>query len=190
MRNLLTVTALLISVTGIFVSLAREELRCQLGLQSAECAGRVEQLQPSSSTATAQEPTQELKKTESPRHPGQMLMEKLPTAEQVRNIIAPSSTETTSGQKAIQKPTRTEPKTLPPVGEETPPIAPPAQEKMPAETSQETAQTSPETASNAPAELSPSGATQPSAIQPSAPPLAPDGQPIPVIPPETHTSQP
>ncbi|MEB3312358.1 MAG: hypothetical protein VKJ02_19200 [Snowella sp.] len=37
MRNVITVVALMVSIIGIFVSLAREELRCRLGLQSAEC---------------------------------------------------------------------------------------------------------------------------------------------------------
>jgi len=37
MRNLLTLAALLLSTTGIFVSLAREELRCRLGLSSTAC---------------------------------------------------------------------------------------------------------------------------------------------------------
>lgn len=37
MKNLITVIALLLSMTGIFVSLAREELRCRLGLSSNEC---------------------------------------------------------------------------------------------------------------------------------------------------------
>ncbi|MEB3189334.1 MAG: hypothetical protein VKL42_03205 [Snowella sp.] len=37
MRNAITVVALLISMTGIFVSLAREELRCKLGLNSTDC---------------------------------------------------------------------------------------------------------------------------------------------------------
>ncbi|WP_353673480.1 hypothetical protein [Synechocystis sp. LKSZ1] len=35
MKNTLTVVALLLSITGIFVSLAREELRCRLGLAEA-----------------------------------------------------------------------------------------------------------------------------------------------------------
>ncbi|MBD2652533.1 hypothetical protein H6G45_03265 [Synechocystis sp. FACHB-383] len=37
MRNALTIFALLLSSTGIFVSLAREELRCRVGLSSTEC---------------------------------------------------------------------------------------------------------------------------------------------------------
>ncbi|MFM8295264.1 MAG: hypothetical protein ACKN9E_12055 [Microcystaceae cyanobacterium] len=180
MRNLLTVTALLISVTGIVVSLAREELRCQLGLQSAECAGRVEREQPSA--ATAQEATPERVTTRGNRNPAQMLIEKLPTAEQVRNVITPDSPEATQGQKAIQKPT--EPKALPPVGEETQPIAPPAQEKITPEPSQETAKTPSETISETPGQSS----VEPS-TQPSAPAIAPDGQPIPVIPPENQSSQ-
>ncbi len=41
MRNLITVVALIVSITGIFVSLAREELRCRLGLQSSECRSSI-----------------------------------------------------------------------------------------------------------------------------------------------------
>lgn len=41
MRNLITVIALIVSITGVFVSLAREELRCRLGLQSAECRSSI-----------------------------------------------------------------------------------------------------------------------------------------------------
>ncbi|ACK67968.1 conserved hypothetical protein [Rippkaea orientalis PCC 8801] len=37
LRDVITTCALLVSVTGIGVSLAREEMRCYLGLQSAEC---------------------------------------------------------------------------------------------------------------------------------------------------------
>lgn len=37
MRNMLTLMALMISSTGIFVTLAREELRCRLGFSSTEC---------------------------------------------------------------------------------------------------------------------------------------------------------
>jgi hypothetical protein len=37
-KNLLTLVALFVSVSGIAVSLAREEVRCYLGLDSSECA--------------------------------------------------------------------------------------------------------------------------------------------------------
>ena len=37
MRNFVTVIALMVSMTGIFVSLAREELRCKLGLSEEAC---------------------------------------------------------------------------------------------------------------------------------------------------------
>jgi hypothetical protein len=37
-KNLLTLVALFVSVSGIAVSLAREEVRCYLGLESSECA--------------------------------------------------------------------------------------------------------------------------------------------------------
>ncbi|AIE74801.1 MULTISPECIES: hypothetical protein [unclassified Synechocystis] len=43
MRNVLTVFALLLSGTGIFVSLAREELRCRVGLSSTECPPAIAQ---------------------------------------------------------------------------------------------------------------------------------------------------
>jgi hypothetical protein len=43
MRNALTVFALLLSSTGIFVSLAREELRCRIGLSSTECSPAIAQ---------------------------------------------------------------------------------------------------------------------------------------------------
>lgn len=46
MRNLLTLVALLLSTTGIVVSLAREELRCRLGLSSAECVATEQQGNP------------------------------------------------------------------------------------------------------------------------------------------------
>lgn len=38
MRNTIAMLALLISISGIFVSLAREELRCKLGLNSLDCS--------------------------------------------------------------------------------------------------------------------------------------------------------
>lgn len=45
MRNFLTLVALLLSSTGIFVSLAREELRCRIGLSSSECSPSLAQPQ-------------------------------------------------------------------------------------------------------------------------------------------------
>ncbi|MGL5033715.1 MAG: hypothetical protein ACRC6M_07935 [Microcystaceae cyanobacterium] len=46
MRNLITAFALLVSLTGVFVSLAREELRCKLGLNSEECAKALQKTEP------------------------------------------------------------------------------------------------------------------------------------------------
>ncbi|MBE9175206.1 hypothetical protein IQ225_07600 [Synechocystis salina LEGE 06155] len=45
MRNTLTIFALLLSSAGIFVSLAREELRCRVGLSSTECPPAIAQPQ-------------------------------------------------------------------------------------------------------------------------------------------------
>jgi hypothetical protein len=47
MRNFVTVIALMVSTTGIFVSLAREELRCKFGLSSEDCQPSVENLKKS-----------------------------------------------------------------------------------------------------------------------------------------------
>lgn len=44
MRNFVTVIALMVSMTGIFVSLAREELRCKLGLSAEACQSSAEKL--------------------------------------------------------------------------------------------------------------------------------------------------
>jgi hypothetical protein len=37
MKNLLTLIALFVSTSGILISLAREEVRCYLGLESLKC---------------------------------------------------------------------------------------------------------------------------------------------------------
>jgi hypothetical protein len=47
MRNVVTVIALMVSMAGIFVSLAREELRCKFGLSSEACQPSVENLKES-----------------------------------------------------------------------------------------------------------------------------------------------
>ena len=47
MRNFVTVIALMVSTTGIFVSLAREELRCKFGLSSEACQPSAENLKKS-----------------------------------------------------------------------------------------------------------------------------------------------
>jgi hypothetical protein len=45
MKNLVTVIALIVSMAGIFVSLAREELRCRLGLSAEACQPSAENLE-------------------------------------------------------------------------------------------------------------------------------------------------
>ncbi len=60
-RDVLTACALLVSVTGIGVSLAREEMRCYLGLQSTECSkSEVKVLSPKSSSDQETSPTTEI----------------------------------------------------------------------------------------------------------------------------------
>jgi hypothetical protein len=45
MKNVVTVIALMVSMAGIFVSLAREELRCKLGLSAEACQPSAENLE-------------------------------------------------------------------------------------------------------------------------------------------------
>lgn len=47
MKNVVTVIALMVSMAGIFVSLAREELRCKLGLSAEACQPSAENLKKS-----------------------------------------------------------------------------------------------------------------------------------------------
>lgn len=54
MRNVVTVMALLISVGGIFVSIAREEMRCYLGLAN-ECGLQEKTTFPNSTPEAARE---------------------------------------------------------------------------------------------------------------------------------------
>ncbi len=56
MKNWLTILALMLSSTGIFVSIAREELRCRLGLSSMACALPITQMQPESNKNASPEP--------------------------------------------------------------------------------------------------------------------------------------
>ena len=51
MKNFVTVIALMVSMTGIFVSLAREELRCKLGLSGDACRSSTEKFQESPKTS-------------------------------------------------------------------------------------------------------------------------------------------
>ncbi|MEB3227255.1 MAG: hypothetical protein VKJ27_02640 [Synechocystis sp.] len=53
MRNVLTLIALLLSSTGIFVSLAREELRCHLGLSSTACVATDQPFAPNQAVKTS-----------------------------------------------------------------------------------------------------------------------------------------
>ena len=55
MRDFITVTALLVSLSGIAVSLAREEVRCYLGLNAEPCQVKETQSPGSSPPSTASE---------------------------------------------------------------------------------------------------------------------------------------
>ena len=55
LRDIVTTCALFVSVTGIGISLAREEMRCYLGLQSTECpASQMKSASPSSGSEVTQ----------------------------------------------------------------------------------------------------------------------------------------
>ena len=60
MNNILPILALLMSVSGIAVSLGREEVRCHLGLESAACPQEEQKTSedtPATTPATAPETT-------------------------------------------------------------------------------------------------------------------------------------
>ena len=59
MRNLLTLVALLVSVSGIAVSLAREEVRCYLGLESVKCLA-TEKSQPTQRVTESKPPEEKV----------------------------------------------------------------------------------------------------------------------------------
>lgn len=52
MNNILPILALLMSVSGIAVSLGREEVRCHLGLESAACPQEEEKTSEDTPTTT------------------------------------------------------------------------------------------------------------------------------------------
>lgn len=58
MKNAVAVMALLLSTGGIFVSLAREEMRCYLGLAN-DCGVQERTISPQPNTEAAKEPEQE-----------------------------------------------------------------------------------------------------------------------------------
>ncbi|MFM1841590.1 MAG: hypothetical protein RLZZ490_321 [Cyanobacteriota bacterium] len=97
MRNVLTLVALLLSSTGIFVSLAREELRCRLGLSSTECMATEQPASPSQETTITGDRQVNLqpeeRNTAQPHPPSPIpstakLME---TVDQLRETVLPKS---------------------------------------------------------------------------------------------------
>ncbi|MFN7556272.1 MAG: hypothetical protein ACK5QL_15035, partial [Microcystis sp.] len=56
MNNILPILALLMSVSGIAVSLGREEVRCRLGLESAACPREEEKTSEDTPTTTRESP--------------------------------------------------------------------------------------------------------------------------------------
>ncbi|MFM6063120.1 MAG: hypothetical protein ACKPAE_11990 [Microcystis panniformis] len=83
MKNILPILALLMSVSGIAVSLGREEVRCHLGLESAACPREEEKTSEDTPATTRESPPATTPATtpESPR------IEATP-AETTRNIEA------------------------------------------------------------------------------------------------------
>ncbi|MDB9505895.1 hypothetical protein PN502_02015, partial [Microcystis aeruginosa CS-338/01] len=56
MKNILAILALLMSVSGIAVSLGREEVRCHLGLESAACPREEEKTSEDTPATTPESP--------------------------------------------------------------------------------------------------------------------------------------
>ncbi|WP_206816860.1 hypothetical protein [Chroococcus sp. FPU101] len=115
MKNAVAVVALLLSVGGIFVSLAREEMRCYLGLAN-DCGVQERTTSPQPNTEAAKEPEQESvsspSRVERTRDTHDTHSEKVPRRTQSEN---PSETPQTE-VKAIDKTTEPSEK---PIGKET-----------------------------------------------------------------------
>jgi hypothetical protein len=68
MKNILPILALLMSVSGIAVSLGREEVRCHLGLESAACPREEEKTSEDTPATTPESPQIEETPTETTRN--------------------------------------------------------------------------------------------------------------------------
>ncbi|MEB3161309.1 MAG: hypothetical protein VKL20_07605 [Synechocystis sp.] len=97
MRNVLTLVALLLSTTGIFVSLAREELRCRLGLSSTECVATEQPANPSQDAtmigdrpSESQPPTPNAAQPD-PKSPIPSTAKLMETMDQLRDSVIPNS---------------------------------------------------------------------------------------------------
>jgi hypothetical protein len=187
MRNAITVVALLISMTGIFVSLAREELRCKLGLNSADCP-------PLSSRTTSSQENQpnfslpKIFKNHSTTTENVKNKEKsAETPQQSPEIPQLSGIDTTKTEAMGNKLLKSDSEASNTIQNETSPFNSGPSNPEPVENakvtseypSQESSQIDQENQNN------PSNDSSP-AQTPSH--LAPDGQPIPVIPPSPAAS--
>ncbi|ACK72478.1 conserved hypothetical protein [Gloeothece citriformis PCC 7424] len=114
MKNLMTVVALMISVTGVGVSLAREEVRCYLGLSSSACHSTPESL--SSPQKANSTPSSQTESSSQPQETEEKPPIKLPSAiEEITKI----------GKEALAPSSESSPEVTNPTTEEEPPTEPP-----------------------------------------------------------------
>ena len=107
MRNFLTIFALLLSGTGIFVSLAREELRCRMGLSSEVCSPAI--AQPDNSfpsddgTKFVNSPGKEGEKSTQVANPAPETAKVIEPSEQTQeNIFPPAENTITEGKGEVE----------------------------------------------------------------------------------------
>ncbi|MBR8829842.1 MAG: hypothetical protein N5P05_001201 [Chroococcopsis gigantea SAG 12.99] len=117
MKNILTLLALLISVSGIGVSLAREEVRCLLGLESSCSAGKLpeKEIAPAEKATNPQPETTKVKSTT--YEPKKALKEETSQPETVIKEDIPVSTkqeDKTNELKAIPEPNSQPLEVIPP----------------------------------------------------------------------------
>lgn len=98
MKNFVAVVALIISVGGIFVTLAREEMRCYLGLASVECGVLQQTAPPESKPTTAKEARREEGDRSEPTH----------TGSKPQTQPTHTSSESRTEPKTVEKPAKRE----------------------------------------------------------------------------------
>jgi hypothetical protein len=107
MRDVLTVFAVIISMTGVVISLTREELRCWAGLASTACQSSRPETAPSPNFNSPLPASREAKRVQSPSQaPSDSVLpatEGATTAPKLtRNEPAPASQDTPTGSQPME----------------------------------------------------------------------------------------
>lgn len=109
MRDVLTVFAVIISMTGVVISLTREELRCWVGLPSTTCQSSRPETDPSPNLNSPLPASREARRVQSPPQVAIPSDSVLPATEAAttapnptRNKPAPASQDTPAGSQTTE----------------------------------------------------------------------------------------